>query len=268
MPIQELEDCTACLSIDVEWAHPEVLEDILTLLRERSLRATLFCTHPGIPTGPHERGIHPNFRRGGDVGKKVLAELEERHQSANEPEYLRQVLVNTLAFAPEAIGSRSHSLYYDSQLMPIYADLGLKYDSSYFMPLCSWIRPFLKEYGVIELPIYYNDFFELRTGAIGMDAARVDLNTSGLRVFNFHPNLIYTNCPSLEHYEASRKNYSRPEELRRMRHAGRGARDFFVGLLDRLIAEKVSVVTLAEVEGRVRSDVLIREKTLGISAYA
>ncbi len=51
------------VTIDVEWAHPEVLDDILRLIAERNLRATCFCTHAGIVMPRHERALHPNFRR-------------------------------------------------------------------------------------------------------------------------------------------------------------------------------------------------------------
>src|SRR5262249_18869129 len=44
------------------------------------------------------------------------------------------VVSNTLAFAPEAKGLRTHSLYYDSTLLPLYRLAGLEYDYSYQMP--------------------------------------------------------------------------------------------------------------------------------------
>lgn len=248
MSFKDFINKTASITIDVEWAHPEVLQDVLSLLDEREIRATLFCTHPEIQAGSHERGLHPNFRRNGDVGKAILHDLADTSLAGNESEYLKQVLQRTLAFAPEAVGSRSHSLYYDSQLMPIYRDLGLKYDSTYFMPLCSGLQPFLKEYGVIELPIYYNDFFELRTSAVDMDARSIRLESPGMKIFNFHPNLIYTNCPSLTFYEGHRRIYSNPEELRKARFTGRGSRDLFVNLLDRLVKMNIPVLPLAEIE--------------------
>jgi hypothetical protein len=54
------------ISIDVEWAHPEVQADVVRLLAERNLRATFFCTHAGISVPGHERALHPNFRRRGN----------------------------------------------------------------------------------------------------------------------------------------------------------------------------------------------------------
>ena len=56
-----------CLSVDEEWANPEVLSDLLRMLDERRLRATFFCTKPGVEVPGHERALHPNFRRTGDT---------------------------------------------------------------------------------------------------------------------------------------------------------------------------------------------------------
>lgn len=258
--LQVTDSRTVCLSIDVEWAHPEVLADTLQILRERSLLATLFCTHDGVDAGANERGIHPNFRRTGDVAKQCIAQFAQEGRAESETEYYRRVLRGTLSFAPEATGSRSHSLFYDSQLMPIYKELGLRYDSTYFLPLCYGLEPVQKEYGVIEFPIFYNDFYELRTRAVDMDADRIELDRGGLKVFNFHPNLIYTNCPSLEHYEASRPEYHNPEKLLEQRYSGKGARDLFLRLLDRIYEMRLPVMTMGALENAI-STAPVRQKS-------
>ena len=54
---------TICFTVDVEWAHPAVLQDVRDLFDMHGVRATFFCTHAGIDVGPHERGLHPNYRR-------------------------------------------------------------------------------------------------------------------------------------------------------------------------------------------------------------
>src|ERR1700685_2467539 len=60
-----------CLSVDVEWAHDEVLADLVGLLDARGLKATFFCTHAGVSVAGHERALHPNFLRDGDVLRRV-----------------------------------------------------------------------------------------------------------------------------------------------------------------------------------------------------
>jgi hypothetical protein len=114
---------TICFTVDVEWAHPAVLQDVRDLFDMHGVRATFFCTHAGIDVGPHERGLHPNYRRNGTalselgarIGPAAMAEVVEG-------DLYRHVLRTTLDFAPEAKGARSHSLFYDSQMIPVRHD--------------------------------------------------------------------------------------------------------------------------------------------------
>src|SRR5438105_1967711 len=115
-----LDPQTICLSCDVEWAAPEVLDDLRALFDERGLKATFFCTHPGIDVGCHERAIHPNFRGNGDTLKLLRSGKELDSCFADDGEIFRHVVATTISFAPEAKGVRGHSLHYDSLLVSIY----------------------------------------------------------------------------------------------------------------------------------------------------
>ncbi|KAL8771799.1 MAG: hypothetical protein Q9194_004781, partial [Teloschistes cf. exilis] len=92
------------------------------------------------------------------------------------------------------------------------------------MPLAQGLVPFWKEADLLEIPIFYNDYFDLRTQATGFEAATLRLDTPGLKVLNVHPNIIYTNAPDLDFYVAAKADYHDPEALLARRHAGRGAR--------------------------------------------
>ena len=244
----DLDPRTICLSVDVEWAHPTVLADLVRLFDERSLRATFFCTHAGIDVGVHERGLHPNFRRHGDT----LAALDKHDAGAatgrlGEAEIYRHVLSITKSFAPEAIGSRSHCLFYDSLLVPLYREFGLEYDSTYLLPLVERLRPVWKEYGVLELPIFFNDHFELKTGALGFDVSGLELGRPGLKVINLHPNLMFINAPDIGAYERTRSCYHDPERLLVARHSGRGVRTMAIELLDHIASNRLPTATLGDV---------------------
>jgi hypothetical protein len=39
---------TICFTVDVEWAHPAVLQDVRVLFDMHGVRATFFCTHAGV----------------------------------------------------------------------------------------------------------------------------------------------------------------------------------------------------------------------------
>src|SRR5262249_35907583 len=63
----DLHPDTLCFTVDVEWAAPEVLADIVRLFDTYGVKATFFVTHQGVSVPGHERGLHPNFRRGSDA---------------------------------------------------------------------------------------------------------------------------------------------------------------------------------------------------------
>ncbi|MBV9685688.1 MAG: hypothetical protein JO096_00550, partial [Alphaproteobacteria bacterium] len=147
-----------CLTVDVEWAHPAVLQDVVELFNAYEVRATFFCTHAGVGVGSHERGLHPNYRRNGTTLKELAANLGPVAMAGiGEEELYRHVLRTTRTFAPEAKGVRSHSLFYDSLMIPLYREFGIEYDSSYQLPLIPGLQPIWKEYDVLELPIYFAD---------------------------------------------------------------------------------------------------------------
>jgi hypothetical protein len=231
----------------VEWAADAVLDDVRSLIDERGVQATFFCTHPGIQAGAHERGLHPNYRRNGDQLNQLRTQGGTGSDLLDEGTIYRHVLEATRTFAPEAKGARSHSLYYDSLLMPLYRELGLEYDSSYQIPLVSGLRPFWKEYGILEIPIYFADHFELKTGACGFRASALDLASDGLKVINLHPNMVYLNCASDAQFQACKPFYRNAERLLNARSGGRGVRTLLCELLERIAQLNVPTRTLGEV---------------------
>jgi peptidoglycan/xylan/chitin deacetylase (PgdA/CDA1 family) len=235
-----------CLTIDVDWACSEVLADMVRLLDERNLRATFFCTHAGIEVPGHERAIHPNFRHRGDTTRRLRRERGDLSEMP-EPAIYEYVVRKTLEFCPEARGVRGHSLLYDSLLLPIYHAVGIEYDSSYLLPLTPGLHPVYKEYNLLEIPIYANDHFLLKIGAKELRTSLLKLDRPGLKVCQFHPNMVFLNAATDAHYQESRADYHDAERLRRRRHTGRGVRDLFVDLLDALAGRRYATPTLGEV---------------------
>ncbi len=175
-----------------------------------------------------------------------MAEIDER-------DLYRHVLRTTLNFAPEAKGVRSHSLFYNSLIIPLYREFGLEYDSSYQLPLTPGLQPVWKEYDVLELPIYFADHFELKTGATGFDIGRLHLERPGLKVINLHPNMLYLNAVSDRQYMASKAFYHDPERLFEARFSGRGIRAMVLDLLKDVAAKSLPTATLGEINQRWRS---------------
>lgn len=236
-----------CISIDVDWACPAVLNDVLSLLNERRVSSTIFCTHPGIVAPGHERALHPNFRRNGDSMTDLKQEFGDRFDGLSETEIYRYIVKRTRSFCPEAIGVRAHSLFYDSLLLPIYQETGLQYESSYLLPLTEGLHPVWKEYDTLEIPIYFNDHFELKTGMTGFGIENLHLDKPGLKVFQFHPNMLFINAATNEQYLESKPYYHDYEKLLSLRNKVRGARTFFLELLDWVADKGLQTATLSEV---------------------
>jgi hypothetical protein len=231
----------------VEWAHAEVLADTVRLFDEHGVRATFFCTHGGIKVPGHERALHPNFRRSGDALQALRDTLGDRYASLSDIDVYHHVIESTRAFCPGAKGVRAHSLYYDTQLLPLYQASGLQYDSSYCLPLVEGIHPFFKEHDILEIPLYYMDHLDLMEQRTGFDLGRLPLERCGVKVFDFHPNMVYTNAPTCALYERTKEFYHDPEQLRAARHQGRGVRTLLLDLLEAIPTQHWTTATLGDV---------------------
>jgi len=240
-----LDPNTVCFSVDVEWAADEVLADLRELFDRFGVRATFFVTHAGVETPGHERGLHPNFRRNGDTYRLLRQQRGEAELSDDEVH--RHVLQTTLAFAPEAKGLRTHSLYYDSTLLPLYHRLGLEYDCSYHMPMVGGLRPCWKHDEIVEIPTYYGDHFDVMTGATGFEVDRLALDRPGVKVFNFHPNVVFLNASRNETYVSTKSFYRDHERLLAARESGRGVRTLLLDLLETINKRQIPTATVGEV---------------------
>jgi hypothetical protein len=236
-----------CLTIDIDWAAPSVLKDLVERFDERGLKATFFCTHDGIEVPGHERALHPNFRHRGDTMRKLRSEFGAGWERLTEAEIYEYVVRTTCGFCPEAKGVRAHSLLYDSILLPIYHAAGLEYASNYLLPFEPNLRPVWKEYDLLELPIYFNDHFYLKSRGTSFDTADLKLGQAGMKVVQFHPNMVFLNAPTDKHYQENRVHYHEPEELRKNRYAGRGVRTLFLDVLDAIVSKRLPTMTLGEV---------------------
>ena len=246
-----LDPNTICFTVDVEWAALEVLADLRDLFDQHGVRATFFVTHGGVETPGHERGLHPNFRRDGDTYKRLREMCDET--ALTDEGIHANILSRTLSFAPEAKGLRTHSLYYDSTLLPLYRRFGLEYDCSYRLPLVEGLRPFWKQHEIVEIPTYYADYFDLVTGATAFDLKALALDRPGLKVFDFHPNLVYLNASNAAAYHATKSFYHEPGQLLAARQPGKGTRTLLVDLLAAVSASRLPTATAGEINAHWRS---------------
>lgn len=239
---RELPRNIVCFSVDVEWAAPAVLDDTTALFDSFGIAATFFVTHPGVVVSGHERALHPNFRRDGDT-YRALSNAGQR----SDAEINKHVIATTHGFAPEAKGVRAHSLHFDSTLLPLYIQHGIEYDSSVRLPLMEGLRPCLLQHDIIEIPTYYADYFDLVAQATSFNVRSIDLESDGVKVFDFHPNLVYINAPDEPSYFATKNFYRDAERLRAHRYRGRGTRTFLVELLETVKSQSIPTATLGTI---------------------
>lgn len=247
MPFPPVQGALA-MTIDVEWSHPDVLADTVGLLDDRKVPATFFCTDAGIVVPGHERALHPNFRRSGNT-----VAMAKGADPLDDRTFYRAMIEAARELVPEATGVRSHSLITDSDLLPLYRDAGLEYDSSYMLPLAPGLAPASRGSGILEIPLYYMDHWDLREQATGFEIAGLGIERPGLKVFAFHPNLVFMNARTMDDVSAMRSHYHDPEWLSDHRREGRGVRTMFIELLDEIAARDSAAPLLAEVNASWRN---------------
>jgi hypothetical protein len=231
------------LTLDVDWAPDFVIESVAAELRSRRVRATWFVTHrsPAVETlradgDLFELGIHPNFRFHSTQGADAEA-----------------VVANLLAIVPEAVSVRSHGLVQSGDLIGMLATrTPLERDASTFLPELPNLRPVTHwRSGVpfVRVPFFWADDHEMQKPAPVWTLTRF-LEIPGLKVFDFHPLLVYLNLARLDAYEELKRecdDLSRADRalVDRYVHAGEGAGTLFRELAEHL--ERVGSTVLAEI---------------------
>ena len=225
------------ITSDTDWAPVEVIEYMLSILDERGIRATFFCTDRKAKStiaahSGHELAIHPNFRSGKDE---------------------RNTLSKLLRVCPNAKGVRSHCSYFHTKLTEIYEKLGIEYDSNWFVP--QGVRPFMLFNGILEIPMCFMDnlAFDSKHGF----SSPLMLEPSALpSVFNFHPVHVFLNTESPERYLKAKPHYRDSSRLRKFRNKGpaTGACDYLLQLLELIRKQDLEICTMHEINVHFRKE--------------
>ena len=213
------------LTLDVDWAHDEVVAEAAGLLEQAGVAATWFVTHatPVLErlraNGRFELGIHPNFNF-------LIDRCDPRNGAGAE-----EVVDRLLAIVPEAKAVRSHAMTQSSNLMALFGSKGLTHDSNHFIPEQSGIalKPWRHWSGIVKVPYFWEDDVRClspRNTPIAELVAR-----PGLKVFDFHPIHLFLNTETMDRYEAARPDFGDPRALLARRHAGAGTRNLLAELM-------------------------------------
>lgn len=217
-----------CITIDIDWCPDELVEMVVRALNEHNVKATFFATHP-ITINGHEISLHPNYSTV-DKYKETITKLHD--------------------LFPYSKGVRSHRLTTDEILLSIYKELGIAYESGYVMMNMKNIQPFYLEHDILEIPIFYMDrlhFDQQRFYKKGFSITSMNLNSAGLKVFDFHPIHIFINTNKTELYQKAKKYYHEPKLLEQYRNKNKGIGTYFNELLQYITDTGTKTCTLFEI---------------------
>lgn len=216
--------CRPIISFDVDWAHDDVLADVIDLVERAGVNAVWFVTHASallnrLKSNPlFEVGIHPNFNglHDGDARNGRTA---------------TEVVDRLLGLVPEAKSVRSHSVTQSSRLSQLFLSRGLTHDANDYIPASSGLtlHPWRLESGLIKVPFFWSDELAcFKDTPLGMSDL---VSREGLKVFDFHPIHVFLNTEHLNRYECTRHLHQKPAELVNHRYDGEGTRTHLIDLL-------------------------------------
>jgi hypothetical protein len=164
----------------------------------------------------------------------------------------KATLTRLLHIYPNAKGSRSHCFYFHTRLTDTYKELGIEYDSNWFVPQI--IRPFMLFNGILEIPINFMDNLALHTRDF-ISPVRVIKNTTLPLVFNFHPIHVYLNTESPMRYEKAKPYYHNPSKLWKLRNRhSKGTYDYLLEVLELIRKRDLEACTMSEINSHFRKE--------------
>lgn len=213
------------ITFDIDWAHDEIIHDLIDLVSQTKVPTTWFFTHDTKTldrlreNDSFELGIHPNFNNllvGDFYNGRTATEVVER----------------LMGFIPEATVARSHSITQSSRITQIFRSVGITHESNDYIPITAniEIRPWRLESGVVRVPYFWSD--ELACSSYPDIMISKALDSRGLKIFDFHPIHVFLNTESLDRYERTRPLHHKPKELIKHRYDGYGSRNRLLELLE------------------------------------
>ena len=216
------------LSLDLDWAIDEILEDTLDLILEAEIKATMFVTHE-TPVLDKMResplislGVHPNFNP-----------LLKGDPDANSPS---EVFSDVMKIVPEAKVLRSHSMTHSGLWLDAYKEIGLTHLSQYYMGGLEVIQPIKHVNGLVEVPVYFADDGYLFVEDHGKwknpsEMQILAVQPDSVKVYNFHPIHIALNSNSFTLYNSTRPDHRDWKAILGHRSFSFGMRDMFTRLI-------------------------------------
>ena len=224
------------LTIDIDWAHEQIIAEIIELIHKYKIYTTFFVTNESEVlfkwrnSNYVDYGIHPNF-------KPLLASKELNKYTIDGE------VCKLMKICPNAKAVRAHALIQGSPFQNTYKDFGLTHESNVFIPCYSEIKlmPYKLWNDLISIPYGWEDdavfFGEKEFSDYANPVNYIQKFQTGLLVLDFHPIHIFLNTESTKRYEKTRAIHKKPDELIKYRYSGYGTRNRFIDTL-KLISGK------------------------------
>jgi len=227
------------LTLDTDWADDIALEYCMEILLKNNIKSTWFITNSSsliekLLERPdlYEVGIHPNFFFGSDHGNSIDEVFE----------YFQDI-------TPNARSMRSHGLFqYSNLLFKASQKYNIEIDSSIFLPYCSNIdvHSFNNLY---RAPIFFMDSYYLKSEKNNNFKFKQikNINSVGIKIFDFHPIHIYMNSYNMNYYESLKSYNSNSKKLEKNRNKTKmGIGDLFLSTINNIIENDIQTFTLSE----------------------
>lgn len=215
------------ITLDIDWAHDDVIRNVASLLVKYNVLATWYVTHNTPVLNElracelFELGIHPNFN-------KLLNGDFEKGKNIGE------IFDNIIKVVPEAKSFRSHSLTQNAAIALAAYDRGIAFDLNTFIPIDSYIeiRPYRHPVDIIQLPhIWEDDVHCIKHWDYSGILSKI-MTYGGLRILDFHPIHIFLNTENVERYNSARPHLKDLNELARcVNNNNYGTRNFIEQLI-------------------------------------
>lgn len=238
------------ITFDVDWAPDKIVTEVISLLDEKGVPATLFCTN----YTKDESGNSSN----------LSALLHKRHELGLHPDFqftnsYAGVWDEILALYPDARGWRSHNGVTGWPIVKEGVGRGLQYEvissvfSDYVSP--SAVNGALKNY--IAFTTAFWDSHRLHDRNFSWSSKNLPFqqyfrDENNIVVLGFHPNIVYYDMRYADEYDGRKSSYHDVSEVDSYRHHSPGGAMKLLGeLLESVPAE--NFCTLSAFASRVRS---------------
>ncbi len=214
------------ITFDIDWAPDFTIKYCADLCIKYQTHCIFFATHnsPVIENLKNEElfeiGIHPNLNQNSSQGKNI-----------------EEILDNFKSFLPHASCMRTHSLYQSTPLFEKIAKHNpmIKYDFSTLMYKTQNLNSsylYMSNKKVIKrIPFFFEDDVSFNDPTWDWP---IDFNIkNGLKIFNFHPALVYLNSKDNNAYEKIKKNLinKKKENFEKLKFNKYGMNNYFIDLL-------------------------------------